>query len=649
MTDDTPELSRRKVLGGLGTIGAAGAIGGAGTMAFFSDEETFANNTLTAGSLDLKVDWEEHYSDWSDDEDDDPDNGRLDIRMEEPENVDAYRRFPVGSTDETVGLNPVWVLEEDVPQFMDNTSIEGYPDQNNDGIASFPLGDDDLPDQPICEFLADVGSDDDGLSSDLRTNNEVTDPGDPLINLQDVKPGDFGEITFSTHLCDNDGYLWLNMPGGLTANENGVNEPEAEDEDEDQVEGDGNPGLKPGSTGDKTVELADKLQTAIWYDNNCDNLITGDEPIDLMAIADTSGSIEGQLGNGDPDEEIDLIAEAANRFVDELRNSPSADNIQAGLLTFNGPNDAGEQDAGGAQAVFNRPALRAGLGPLDRFDTNNDGNSDVEEFLPSDAGGNTPLPHALDLAQKVLKDQGRENSRKIILLVADGLPDYQDDRSYTVVDSEGSPEAPGSGASYTSETFDGNFNSISGQTEQEESRDEATEIKNEGIEIFVAGVSLDQQATGGDMFLEQSIASDPGTFFDAVFENPQGDEDLIEEVAEDIAQAIASGNGNGSAGDEVIFTGTLREAEAALTANNGRGIPLDGDRDTPFDELEDPENAESRECFSAATTACFGFSWWLPLNHGNEVQTDSVQFDLGFFTAQCRHNDGSSNRTFANN
>ena len=32
--------------------------------------------------------------------------------------------------------------------------------------------------------------------------------------------------------------------------------------------------------------------------------------------------------------------------------------------------------------------------------------------------------------------------------------------------------------------------------------------------------------------------------------------------------------------------------------------------------------------------------WWLPINHGNQVQSDSATFDLGFYTEQCRHNDG---------
>jgi predicted ribosomally synthesized peptide with SipW-like signal peptide len=51
------ELSRRKALAALGTIGVAGAGAGMGTSALFSDTESFDGNTLTAGELDLVVDY----------------------------------------------------------------------------------------------------------------------------------------------------------------------------------------------------------------------------------------------------------------------------------------------------------------------------------------------------------------------------------------------------------------------------------------------------------------------------------------------------------------------------------------------------------------------------------------------------------------
>lgn len=62
MTGNGPiELSRRRVLGGLGAVGVASAGAALGTSAYFSDEESFDDNVLTAGSLDLLVDY---YSYW---------------------------------------------------------------------------------------------------------------------------------------------------------------------------------------------------------------------------------------------------------------------------------------------------------------------------------------------------------------------------------------------------------------------------------------------------------------------------------------------------------------------------------------------------------------------------------------------------------
>ena len=55
MTDRNIELTRRKILGAAGAIGVAGAGAGLGTSALFSDEESFANNSITAGTLDMVV------------------------------------------------------------------------------------------------------------------------------------------------------------------------------------------------------------------------------------------------------------------------------------------------------------------------------------------------------------------------------------------------------------------------------------------------------------------------------------------------------------------------------------------------------------------------------------------------------------------
>ena len=57
MDDDKQQfgLSRRKMLGGLGVIGIASAGAGLGTTAYFSDSESFEDNTITAGQFELHV------------------------------------------------------------------------------------------------------------------------------------------------------------------------------------------------------------------------------------------------------------------------------------------------------------------------------------------------------------------------------------------------------------------------------------------------------------------------------------------------------------------------------------------------------------------------------------------------------------------
>jgi predicted ribosomally synthesized peptide with SipW-like signal peptide len=56
------EISRRKALAALGTIGVAAGGAGVGTSAYFNDTESFENNIVTAGTLDLIVDY---YSYWN--------------------------------------------------------------------------------------------------------------------------------------------------------------------------------------------------------------------------------------------------------------------------------------------------------------------------------------------------------------------------------------------------------------------------------------------------------------------------------------------------------------------------------------------------------------------------------------------------------
>jgi hypothetical protein len=281
----------------------------------------------------------------------------------------------------------------------------------------------------------------------------------------------------------------------------------------------------------------------------------------------------------------------------------------------------------------------ADLGPVSRF-TVGGPLTPPGDLLPDEGDGNTAMPGALDLAREVLNDSannaGRADARKVILLISDGAPDYADDEG----DQDGAVQydITHNGINYVSDKFtEGGSVNTSTQAEKDETASLAEDIHtgdtgfsgDNGVDILAVGITPVDDPLNA--YLQNRIATTPNDFYSTEF-GPDL-QDTAEQIVDDL---VVKGEG-----EKIFFTGTLRELCSELAANSGRGIPLDGDRGTDFDELSDPEDADTRECFDASATHCFGFSWWLPLNHGNEVQSDSATFDLGFYTEQCRHNDGS--------
>ena len=173
MDKDGFEISRRRVLAGIGGVGAASASAGMGTSAFFSDVEQFENDRLVAGELDLGAAWQANYSDWSADED---------------------------TTDATT--------------FFENTRT---------GTNVNPVGSGIVLSSVDCSTIPNGG-----LAP--RT----------VIEVEDVKPGDFGFTVFKLGFCTanaNAGYLWTNSRMTNTAasgpnDENDRPEPEVLDPDE---------------------------------------------------------------------------------------------------------------------------------------------------------------------------------------------------------------------------------------------------------------------------------------------------------------------------------------------------------------------------------------------------------------------------------
>jgi predicted ribosomally synthesized peptide with SipW-like signal peptide len=235
MTDETFELTRRKALAGLGTIGVASGGAGLGTSAFFSDTESFDGNSLTAGTLDMKAAYSAHYSDWSDDE-----GQGVSVRMWDgaPNTTGSSGDLESGETG--LPANDAWLIAVDDPeQFLANTQYDAQGD----------------------------------VAADCPAGTDADDLDAPIIDVTgDVKPGDFGEVTFDFRLCDNPGFVWL-TGRPVTAAENGVNEPEGKDDDEtgpDDESYDVENGDTVADILNSEIELLDVIKAAAWIDDGGD-------------------------------------------------------------------------------------------------------------------------------------------------------------------------------------------------------------------------------------------------------------------------------------------------------------------------------------------------------------------------------------------
>lgn len=202
--DSRPTISRRKVLGGIGAVGLASAGAGLGTTAFFSDEETFEGNRLVAGEFDLKIDYTNRYYD-----------GKTGTRGD-PSSWELTGSYPSPYSVQT---------RDELAQDAYSTDFASLNETQQADIEA--------------QFRAQFADDDDITAA--------------LVSLNDVKPGDEGCLTFSLHLFDNPGYIWL-YAADLVSNENGLTEPERKDGDEQDGEASG--------------ELEDEILVSIFYDDN---------------------------------------------------------------------------------------------------------------------------------------------------------------------------------------------------------------------------------------------------------------------------------------------------------------------------------------------------------------------------------------------
>ena len=581
MPDKNVQLSRRAVLAGIGGVGAASAGAGLGTSAYLNDTESFENNTITAGELDLKVDWEEHYYDGS--------SGGEYVAYSDP--GDGAVGFPDPDNPQ------VWLTEADIPDFMDATAIEAFPDPDNDG--SQEVESDGFTYEP-CEDGADLDEDlTPGEGPATRSDNADTSDDDgpkPLVNLKDVKPGDFGELTLSFHLCDNPGYVWLQAAN--------VSQSGGENPDPEVVaEGDE----------DNDADLAEHIQTVWWYDSRGDNVLqtnceeklyladSGTDPTTLFEVTlnDNTGEAEltellgpGEYSDNDFDQ-TDAIATTPSGdevlFYDKSSGHLGTYDIAADSFTDEG---AISGDPGGV--------VLAGYSPSGTLWA---ASQDTNELYTVDLMGGPSVTSQ--------GDTGIDLSGADLVFSSDGTmyiwtADTDDDGLYKVDDPGNDPTA----VPVDEDNIGEKEERITGLAIRGGGNGDIVASDRDNDEIHVVDRTDGSIADSYEMTLDGSP-----------YEYDFGD--------------MTAGAYCG----EVFRRGTLADDLGRL--DDGEGIPLDGNRASPFEELTGDPFAGSRECFDPSVSHYIGFAWWLPTDVGNEIQGDSVSFDLGFYAEQCRHNDGT--------
>ncbi|WP_435117891.1 SipW-dependent-type signal peptide-containing protein [Halolamina sp. C58] len=139
---------------------------------------------------------------------------------------------------------------------------------------------------------------------------------------------------------------------------------------------------------------------------------------------------------------------------------------------------------------------------------------------------------------------------------------------------------------------------------------------------------------------EAGDINDPG--------DPEGAGELAEsisvtvnycDVADDVGDSF-------DPGDVTVLTEVWSGSFADLVSSIQNGVPLDGDGEPASGGGFDAPGEQA--CFAGTDAAepdnpCLCLDWEVPTSVGNEIQGDSLEFDLEFHAEQCRNNDGTHN------
>jgi predicted ribosomally synthesized peptide with SipW-like signal peptide len=549
MADNTINITRRKILASIGTVGAASAAAGYGTSALFSDEEEIENNTLAAGELDLKVDWQQTYT------------------------------GPIPNSGGEVGTHPV----------------NAHPDDDGDGV------------QDIAGVLFGIEFDEDLYEIDLDTNT-ATEIASSVGASVGTSPnglaydGDNDRLYYSVHDSSSASELWFYDRG----TGNNVNAFAG-------VSGSRLAGSNPNVSGswydgkywyipNKTTDLhAVEFNSAgkVTSDTIEKDLVpSGSRIYRFGDIAINSRGIVFGSTNGTQGSTAELFRYeigSSSSYEELYTNDPSAWSGDRG------------GDPTGLQLAFDETGTLhghdAGSGEFFEIDAQNKELTSVGsagDLTFTDTANRIDDYDPCQRADPVVPDAYQSNNypnQEHLIELDDVKPGDEGEITFRLhlCDNPG----------YIWLTAD-NFEEDSGTTtEPEPTPDDGELAENIIVNIWYDEDCNNQYADG-----EQQIFG-PGF-------GPMGNE------------FTEYGGGNPA---------TLAKAMEVIIDNNGGRVPLDGQ--SPFMGYEAGATDSERDCLPGETTLCVGFTWEVPIDVGNEIQGDTVEFDLGFYTEQCRNNDGS--------
>jgi Ca-activated chloride channel family protein len=518
--------------------------------------------------------------------------GELDLK------VDWQQRYYFGADGQAENDPSTWAPYP--PGSDSSTYPAAFPDNGTyDDEGNFVSSDLDGLQDPIFSRLYiaenptqfDLGSE--PTTGEIETVyrsqfDDRSESDQPIITVPDVKPGDCGELTLSMHLFDNPGYIWLG--GELLENaENGVSDAELHD----IPEGAEDDGLGSESGTSMSGELADLIDVELFYDTDCDNQFDeASKPCVVFAI-DTSESMLQLANQSDAKTKIQGVADGLRQLLDDIDALDGADGslpFEVGLELFPGIDTSGNN----GPADLTEVALTTDYSSNSTLD---DAVAELENLSATEVAGSTQqedLSEAITASADQLATCPDDTTERVMVVITNGLGL-----------TDGSAELAAE-AALTADKLD---------------------------EYVTLGVAT--SSSQADTTLQQiAELTPPADYFDA---NSGGEaESIITDGTTGIASIVSSLE---VGGDGLIFEGSLAE----LFAGDGDGW---AGLQTPAGLLMDG-NFETAEldCFDPMGRYCIAMKWCLPLEVGNEVQSDSVSFDIDLYTEQCRNNSDPASRT----